>query len=128
MKLSQAFGITAADVDVNRKGLLTPEQKKMLEDTRKIRGCGMRAVILALGASILAIVLSFVFSVDTSSPEFWQVLTCYALTIIIFTGLTLAFLMWGYVHSRDLEMGRISVVEGKARLSSKDFGQAGTAY
>lgn len=127
-KFAQAFDFSPADLQANRRGLLTPTQENSLAETRRLRGCGQRAAYLAWGGSVLIFAGVILFAVPLNSLP-------YALLGLgLFTALFLAATLLGAIRSRDLKTGRISLAEGKAagfagrEIKSKSGRVMGTAY
>ena len=126
-RLAGAFNFTADDVAANRQGYLTPAQKKVIAETRRARGCGARAVYIAMGASVAIIVVAFVLAGGLRVPRSTGALTAFAVAISVFIGIFLAAMIYDRVRSRDLRTGKISVAEGPAQRRTKEY-KFGTAF
>jgi hypothetical protein len=127
-KLAQAFDFTPADLEANRRGLLTPTQENLLAEVRQTRGCGQRAAYFAWGGSVLLFAGVILFATPRNSLP-------YALLgLALFAGVFVAAILLGESRSRNLKTGRISVAEGRAtglatrEIKSKSGRVMGTAY
>lgn len=126
-RLADAFGFTEDDLAANRQGYLTPVQKKVIAGTRRARGCGARAAYIAIGASVVFLVVAFVLAGGLDLPRSSGALTAYTVTLAVFIGVFLAAMVYGQVRTRDVRAGKISMVEGEARQRTKKY-RLGTAH
>lgn len=127
-KLAQAFEFTPTELEINRRGVLAPGQQKLLAETRRLRGCGRRAAIFALGGTVLVFAGVILFAAPRPSLP-------YALLgLALFVGVFGAALLLGERRSRDVRTGQVSLAEGRAaglatrEIKSKSGRVIGTAY
>jgi hypothetical protein len=103
-----------------------------LAKTRRIRGCSTAAATLAGGATSLIFSLILILVIIPNAAGLGARLPLLMAPVIIFVGLFFGALALGIQRSRDLNSGRISVVEGRPDLTSKKIalrsGNRMTAY
>ena len=123
--LQRALGFTTEELESNRNGYLTERQQEILAERRKLRGCGSRLAVIAFvisaGMLVLAPLLVGKSAAQSGEDAFRQVLP-YTLPVAgVVVGVALLFVVVGYVRSRDLDSGKVSVATGEARLSTRYF-------
>ncbi|HKP51105.1 MAG TPA: hypothetical protein VJ183_00490 [Chloroflexia bacterium] len=123
--LQHALGFTSDDLEANRNGYLTDRQQEMLAERRRLRGCSTLAAVVTFMVSAALLVLAPLFfggtTVQNADTTFREVLPYTLMAAGILLGTALIFTVTGYVRSSDLTAGKISVIEGKAKLSTRYF-------
>jgi hypothetical protein len=120
-RLASAFGFTEDDLAANRQGYLTPNQKKVIAETRRARGCGARLACIIMAVSFGFFVVAFILSGGLETPLSSDALLAYAVAASAFIGIFLAAMVYGRIRSRDLRTGKISVAEGPAHRRTKEY-------
>ena len=124
--LQRALGFTDEELEANRNGYLTEEQRGRLAERRKLRGCGTRLAVVAFVVSAALLVgapLVIGGSGGQSAEEAFRQALPYTLPVAgVFLGVGLLFVVVGYARGRDLDTGKVSVVEGAVERSTRFVG------
>jgi len=112
-QLQTAFEFDEEDLSLNRSGTLSAKQKKLLEKTRQMRGCGGRAAVIGLGGTTGLFGLVFVYLLVSGSLGSPGAIIAFGVILAIFASLSLGAFVLDFVRGRDLKTGRIRVLEGK---------------
>lgn len=124
--LERALGFDGEDLKANKEGRLSERQERMVAEMRRLRGCGTRAAVWALvGSAVLVGVAPVLFGGvmgQQGGGDAGKALP-YTLGVAgVFLVMALIFVVVGKVRSGDLASGKVSVVEGEARLSTRFIG------
>jgi hypothetical protein len=124
--LQRSLGFTDEELEANRNGYLSERQRDGLAERRKLRGCGTRLAVVAFVVSAALLVgapLVIGGSAGQSTEEAFRQALPYTLPVAgVFLGVGLFFVVVGYVRSRDLDTGKVSVVEGVVQRSARFIG------
>jgi hypothetical protein len=116
----QRLGFTPDDLVANRTGSLTERQKLEVASRQRIYVRNGRFVTLIMWlVFVLLIVASQVvplISGNKTMESFNHELPYIGLALLILSGIVGFALLWGVISGRDLTSGKISSVEGKARV------------
>lgn len=126
--LSDSFQFDADDLAQNRNGELTAAQHKKLEAYRKTYRCGSILAGISIVGSIAVMAGIFIFNSDINSPAMQQALPFIAVTFGSVLLIFVFFILLDRFRARHLRSGKISVVTGSIKRSSKTLQHAGTAY
>lgn len=126
--LSDIFQFDGDDLAQNRNGELTATQHKKLEAYRKTYRYGSILASIVMIGSIAVMAGIFIFNSDINSPTMQQALPFIAGTLGSVLLIFAFFVLLGRFRARHLRSGKISVVTGSIKRSSKTLQHAGTAY
>ena len=113
-QLQEVFEFNDEDLSLNRSGTLSTTQKKMLEEARKMRGCGRRAALIGLGGTAGLYAVLFVYLLISGTLNSLPAIIGFGAVLALFVTVFVVALVMDYVRSQDLKTGRISVLEGVA--------------
>lgn len=115
--LPAAFGFDEDSLEANRRGRLTAGQMELVEARRRRRGCGRRAAVFAVGASIVVLWVGLAASGGLSTDSVAPIVATGAVTALVAVAVGTAMALGRY-RSRDLRVGRVSRAEGAVTTES----------
>ena len=119
--LLEAFSSTPAELDANEKGIITPRQRKLLDEHIRIGGCGTRAAIIAfVGSAAFMIALPFLTGDMPAATSALPWIAGTALLMLVIAGIFIAIGKRRLGRLRDPEVG---MVEGVAECTIKEVGR-----
>jgi len=123
-----AYSFNDTDLMENKRGKITQRQKILLDQYLRITRLNSQVAMLVTAASLLFLIIVFIFSGDGSSMK--QALPYVAGVIFIVLVLTGTSVRIGLNRLRTLEEKQVQVRAGKLRLETKklDYGTLKAYY
>jgi len=123
-----AYSFNDTDLMENQRGKVTQRQKKLLDQHLRITRLNSRAAMVVTAASLLFLIIVFIFSGDGSSMKQAQpYLAGMIFIVLVLTGTSVRV---GLKRLRTLEQEEVRICEGKLRLELKnlDYGTLKAYY
>jgi len=112
-------------VAANTLGELTSAQEDMLNAHRGCYRSGLLIAVIGTGVSLLLPIGLFISTEDMSDPNMQEALPFILGPLGLVFVLVLLWIAFGVYRSRDVGTGKISEVEGPAKIWSKTFRMRG---